>query len=197
MTDNATLRQLTGMPDAPSALADSALIMIDLQNTYTQGVLELVGVRPALDAAADLLDRARSAGTPIFHIMHDAGVGSPYDISADIGQIVERVAPRGDESVIVKNYPNSFVSTDLDERLRALGVENLLLAGFMTHMCVNSTARGAFSLGYSPTVVASTTATRSLPGAGGVDAGALQAASLASIADLFGVVAPDVAAIPD
>ena len=95
MTDNVTLRQLTGMPDAPSALADSALIMIDLQNTYTQGVLELVGVRPALDAAADLLDRARSVGTPIFHIMHDAGVGSPYDISADIGQIVEQAVQAG------------------------------------------------------------------------------------------------------
>ena len=52
----------------------------------------------------------------------------------------------------------------------------------MTHMCVNSTARGAFNLGYAPTVVAAATATRSLPGVGGaVSAAALQAASLAAL----------------
>ena len=68
----------------------------------------------------------------------------------------------------------------------------------MTHMCVNSTARGAFNLGYAPTVVASATATRALPGPTGVvSPAALQAASLAAIGDLFGIVVPDVAAIPD
>ncbi|MGB3770463.1 MAG: cysteine hydrolase family protein [Rhodococcus sp. (in: high G+C Gram-positive bacteria)] len=196
MSDNVTLRELTGLTDAPSALGESALIMIDLQNTYTRGVMTLDGVEAAVDAAAELLQRARSSGTPIVHMMHDAGAGSPYDVNDDIGQIVERVAPRGDETVIVKNYPNSFVGTNLEERLRELDRINIILAGFMTHMCVNSTARGAFNLGFSPTVVASTTATRSLPGAGGVDAAAVQAASLAAIADLFGVVVPDVASIP-
>ena len=53
--------------------------------------------------------------------------------------------------MIVKNYPNSFTATDLNDRLAP--DSNLVLAGFMTHMCVNSTARGAFSLGHSPTVV--------------------------------------------
>ncbi|MGB6181731.1 MAG: cysteine hydrolase family protein [Rhodococcus sp. (in: high G+C Gram-positive bacteria)] len=196
MSDNVTLRELTGLTDAPSALGESALIMIDLQNTYTRGVMTLDGVEAAVDAAAELLERARSAGTPIVHMMHDAGAGSPYDVNDDIGRIVDRVAPRGDETVIVKNYPNSFVGTNLEERLRELDRTKIILAGFMTHMCVNSTARGAFNLGFSPTVVASTTATRSLPGAGGVDAAAVQAASLAAIADLFGVVVPDVASIP-
>ncbi|RRQ29247.1 cysteine hydrolase [Rhodococcus sp. Eu-32] len=194
MTEPVTLRQLTGLPDAPAALSDSTLVMIDCQNTYTEGVLELENVQPALDAAATLLDRARRAGTPIVHIMHDAGVGTPYDVTADIGQIVDRVAPQGDEKVIVKNFPNSFVGTDLDDTLKALGQDKLVLAGFMTHMCINSSARGAFSLGYQPTVVASATATRRLPDAA---ASALQVASLAAISDLFGVVAPDVASIPD
>jgi Isochorismatase family len=57
------------------------------------------------------------------------------------------VAPRGDETVIVKQFPNCFVQTDLDDRLKALSARDLVLAGFMTHMCVNSTARGAFNLG--------------------------------------------------
>ena len=194
-----TLRELSSLPVEPVRLADSALVLIDCQNTYTQGVMELEGVQAALDETAALLDRARTAGIPVIHIQHDSGPGSPYDIRADIGAIVDQVAPRGDEPVIVKQFPNSFVQTDLDERLKALGASNLVLAGFMTHMCVNSTARGAFSLGYAPTVVAAATATRTLAGPDGqaVPAAALQAASLAGLADLVAVVAPNAAAIPD
>ncbi len=62
----------------------------------------------------------------------------------------------------------------------------------MTHMCVNSTARGAFNLGFQPTVVAAATATRDLPGEDGiVSAASLQAASLAALRDLFAVVVRD------
>ncbi len=90
---------------------------------------------------------------PIIHVKHDAGEGSPYDIPAEIGQIVDAVAPDGDEPVIVKHFPNSFVQTDLDDQLKAASAPDLLLAGFMTHMCVNSTSKGAFDLGFA-TVVA-------------------------------------------
>lgn len=198
MTEHPTLRALTGLPAEPTSLADQTLILIDCQNTYTRGVMELDGVQAALDEAAALLDRARSAGIPIIHIQHDAGPGSPYDVTADIGAIVDRVAPREMEPVVVKNYPNSFVGTDLDDLLGERQSKNLLLAGFMTHMCVNSTARGAFSLGYSPTVVAAATATRPLPALGTEVASAdMQAASLAAMADLFAVVVPDSAALPD
>jgi nicotinamidase-related amidase len=199
MTENATLRQLVGLADQPATLADSTLIMIDCQNTYTQGVMELEGVQPALDQAAELLGRARTAGIPIVHIMHDAGEGSPYDVRDEIGQIVERVAPREGELVIVKTFPNAFIGTDLDQRLTAAPGRDLILAGFMTHMCVSSTARGAFSLGYRPAVVAGATATRALPGPRGepVSAAALQAASLAGISDLFGIVVPTASVIPD
>jgi nicotinamidase-related amidase len=158
--DPTTLRVLSGMPSAAASLADSTLIMIDCQNTYTQGVMELTGVQAALDEAAVLLDRARSAGIPVIHIQHDGGEGSPYDVRAQIGAIVGRVAPRDGEPVIVKSFPNSFVQTDLDERLKSGSAHNLILAGFMTHMCVNSTARGASNLGYASTVVAAATATR-------------------------------------
>jgi nicotinamidase-related amidase len=198
MSEPTTLRALSGLPSTPASLADSTLIMIDCQNTYVRGVMALEGVAAALDEAAKLLERARSAGIPIIHFKHDAGEGSPYDVRAEIGEIVDQVTPRGDETVIVKQFPNSFVQTDLDDRLKAASAGNLVLAGFMTHMCVNSTARGAFNLGYAPTVVASATATRPLPGTPGlVSAMALQAASLAAIGDLFGIVVPDVAAIPD
>jgi nicotinamidase-related amidase len=194
-----TLRELMGLGDAPVPLGQSTLIMIDCQNTYRQGVMQLDGVEDALAEAAQLLARARAAGIPVFHIMHDAGAGSPYDVHAEIGQISGEVAPVAGEPVIVKNFPSAFVGTDLETQLRGASSSELLLAGFMTHMCVNSTARGAFNLGFHPTVVASATATRELPGAGGVavPAQAVQAASLAAIGDLFGVVAGKSGDIPD
>jgi nicotinamidase-related amidase len=200
VSDPNTLRALAGLPLAPVSLADSVLVLIDCQNTYTRGVLELENVQPALDEAAALLDRARSAGIPVIHIQHSDGPGSLYDIEGDSGAIVDRVAPRDGEPVVVKHYPNSFVQTDLDERLKAHDASHLVLAGFMTHMCVNSTARGAFNLGYAPTVVAAATATRALPGLAGQDpvpAQAMQSASLAAVADLFAVVVPGAGDIPD
>jgi len=196
---NPTLRALSEMPLEPAGLAESTLVLIDCQKTYTYGVMELDGVQSALDETAALLDRARTAGIPIIHVQHDDGPGSLYDAEGESGAIVERVAPRDGEPVVRKQYPNSFVETDLDEQLKAVGATNLVIAGFMTHMCVNSTARAAFNLGYAPTVVAAATATRSLPGIGGeqVPASVIQEASLAGIADLFAVVVPNASAIGD
>ena len=190
MSDLTTLRALTGMADSAEPLSSSVLVMIDCQNTYREGVMKLPGVEEALHEARALLDRARTRGTPIIHIAHDAGPGSPYDVSADIGQIADVVAPQGEEPTIVKNYPSSFVKTDLHERLQAIGREHLILAGFMTHMCVSSTARDAFHHGYRVTVVNKATATRALPSASGeiIPARTLHAASLSAMADLFAVV---------
>ena len=95
MSEPTTLRTLAELPSAPASLAESTLVMIDCQNTYTRGVMELDGVQAALDEAATLLDRARTAGIPIIHIQHSDGPGSLYDIDGESGAIVDRVAPRG------------------------------------------------------------------------------------------------------
>lgn len=194
-----TLRALSGLPATPARLSESALVIVDAQNTYRNGVMQLQGVEPALDECARLLARARALKIPVVHIQHDAGPGSPYDPSAECGAIADKVAPAAGEAVVVKNYPNAFVGTDLDARLKAAGVNNLVITGFMTHMCINSTARGAFNLGYAVTVPAAATATRALPAADGsvVEAASLQSAALAALADLFAVVVADSSAIPD
>ena len=192
-----TLRDITGMGYNPAALKDSALIMVDCQNTYRHGVVQLTNVEAAILEAQKLLQMARDLNIPIIHIQHDAGVGSPYDVTAEIGQISAEVAPKNGENVITKNYPNSFIATPLEAQLKALGIENVVLAGFMTHMCISSTARGAFNLGFKPTVVASTCATRSLIGANGktIDAQTMHDSALAAVRDLFAVVVDDVASL--
>ncbi|HWT29387.1 MAG TPA: cysteine hydrolase family protein [Methylophilaceae bacterium] len=185
-----TLRDLVGLGHQAPSLKDSALIMIDCQNTYRRGIMQLEGVEPAIREAQKLLEMARDLKVPVIHIQHDAGEGSPYDVRADIGMISSEVSPISGESVITKNYPHAFIQTEVDQRLKALGVQNIVLAGFMTHMCINSTAHGGFNLGYAPIVVASATATRALPASDGsvVPAAAVQAAALAATRDLYAVV---------
>jgi len=198
-TASTTLRDLKGLGHSPSALSESALIMIDCQNTYREGIMKLEGVENALEEGKKLLERARTLGIPIFHIRHDAGPGSPYDINDHIGAIADIVAPIEGEPVITKNFPNSFVQTDLDEQLKAKDVKNIILAGFMTHMCVNSTAHGGFNLGYAPTVVASATATRPLEAANGkvLSAQEVHDGALASTRDLYATVVDRVTDLPD
>ena len=190
-----TLREVTGMGFDYTGLKNSALIMVDCQNTYRRGVMKLTNVEPAIIEAQKLLQMARNLKVPVIHIQHDAGVGTPYDVTAEIGTISAELAPKSSEVVVVKNYPNSFWHTNLEAQLKALGIENLVLAGFMTHICISSTARGAFNLGFKPTIVASACATRSLVGTNGktIDAQVMHDSALAAVRDLFAVVVDDVA----
>lgn len=197
MAESQTLRDITGMGYNPAGLKDSALIMVDCQNTYRQGIMQLTNVEPAIKEAQKLLQMARDLKVPIIHIQHDAGVGTPYDITAEIGAISDEVAPKNGEAVVVKNYPNSFWHTNLEAQLKALNIENVVIAGFMTHVCIDSTARGAFNLGFKPTVVASACATRSLLGPQGkvIEAQTMHDSALAAVRDLFAVVVDDVASL--
>jgi nicotinamidase-related amidase len=193
-TKTTTLRDLSGLGHTPSRISESALIMIDCQNTYREGIMQLTGVEEAIKEAQKLLKLARELNVPIIHIQHDAGEGTPYDIRTNIGAISDEVAPVNQEIVIIKNYPNAFYKTQLDDVLKSQGINKIILAGFMTHMCINSTAHGAFNLGYSPTVVASATATRALQGVDGkiIPAQQVHDAALASTRDLYAAVVEQV-----
>ncbi|MEC4768707.1 cysteine hydrolase family protein [Halomonas sp. CUBES01] len=198
MTTSVTLRELLGLEHTPNKLSESALVLIDCQNTYREGVMQLEGVEDALLEAQKLLEKARQAGIPVIHIQHDTGEGTPYDIKAPIGQIADIVKPMNDEPVITKQFPNAFVQTDLEAQLKQMGCKKLVLAGFMTHMCVNSTAHGAFNLGFDVTVVASATATRALQADNGkaLSAQAVHEGALASTRDLYAAVVDNVDDLP-
>ncbi|MFD8783991.1 isochorismatase family protein [Kitasatospora sp. NPDC059599] len=184
-----TLRALNGLDEKPASLGDATLILIDYQNTYVRGVMELEGWREALDAAADLLARARAAGATVIHVVNDGGEGTPYDVRAEIGRIHPSVAPAEGERVVVKQVPDAFVGTDLGELVDAADHRDVVIAGFMTHMCVTFTTAGAFLRGNRPTVVAAASATRPLSSAGAVlTAAQVHRAALATIGDLYGVV---------
>src|SRR5262249_12737427 len=92
-----TLRELTGMNPNPSPISESALVLIDCQQTYREGIMQLVGVEPALKEVASLLKRFRAAGRPVIHIMHATG----KDVSAEALQDASLSALGGMFAVVV------------------------------------------------------------------------------------------------
>lgn len=193
-----TLREFAGIRPEAARLSDAVLVIIDAQREYVDGKLPLAGIRASLAAAADLLARARKAGTPIIHVMHK-GKDVLFNPDTPYFAIVPQLRPANGETVIEKTLPNAFAGTSLAEAIARTGRKNLIVIGYMTHMCVSSTVRAALDLGYRSTVVAETTATRDLPdGKGGViPAAAVQAESLAALADMFATVVQRVRDIRD
>ncbi|MFI9780325.1 cysteine hydrolase family protein [Streptomyces sp. NPDC051956] len=186
--DTTTLRRLNKLDETPAKLSDATLILVDYQNTYTQGVMELDGWRSAVNNAEALLKRAREAGTPVIHIV-DKG----YDLKSKAGQIIPALKPAKGEPVVEKTVPNGFYRTDLAEQVKKAGRKNVIIAGFMTNMCTLFTTQGAFLNGNNPTVVGDASATRPLPLKGnpnGIPAQQVHEAALATVQDLYGVVVP-------
>jgi nicotinamidase-related amidase len=194
MTDTPkTLLELAGATPAPASLKDATLVVIDAQNEYVSGPIALPGVGPALGAIADLLAAARAAGTPVVHLAHRASAGVFVE-GTEGAEIAPQASPKDGEPVFKKELPNGFTNPDFKPALEKLGRKNLILTGFMTHMCVDSTARAAVDLGYGVTIVENATASRPLPGAVGKAARSAQEVhdgALAGLADLFAVVVKD------
>jgi nicotinamidase-related amidase len=187
-----TLLEMAGATPVPPTIAESVLVIIDAQNEYLEGPLALTGVGPAVEKCAEVLAAFRKAGAPVIHIAHRGRPGGAFDRDAARGQIVDALKPLFAETVIEKPLPNSFAKTALYETIAATGRTKLVMTGFMTHMCVSSTARAALDLGYSTTILTDACATRDLPdGSGGVVAAeTLHRAELAALSDRFAGLFP-------
>lgn len=186
-----SLLQILGAEPKPARLADSAIIVVDAQREYLDGSVRLKGIDDALEELKRLLTKARALSLPVFHIVHHAPAGAPiFDPDGPMSKIIDEVKPADSERVISKNLPSAFVNTELKTYLDATGKKELVIAGFMTHMCINATTRSAVDNGFSPTVIARACATRDLPGPGGkvIPAETVHQSNLASLADLLACI---------
>lgn len=190
MTTATTLLQLAGADLTPAKIKDACLVMIDMQNEYREGPIAVTGADPAIANAVRLLEAARAQQAPLFHIAHKGRAGGLFDRDADRGQIVAPLTPQPGEPVVEKQLPNAFSGTSLADRINATGRKELILCGFMTHMCVSSTARAALDLGFRTTIDASACGTRDLPGSNGrtIPASVIHDVALAELSDRFAVV---------
>jgi nicotinamidase-related amidase len=163
----------------------TALLLIDIQNDYFPGgTMEVTGSLAASRRAREILARFREKRRPVVHIQHVATrPGATFLLPGTPGaEIHGNVEPLAKEVVFQKNYPNSFRGTPLLDHLRDNGVAKVVVAGMMTHMCVDATVRAAFDYGFEVTVVHDACATRSLAFQGiTVAAAEVQAAFLAAL----------------
>ncbi len=191
MTTPKTLLELSGANLEPAKLGVASLVLIDMQNEYLQGPIALTDAKAAVDHAQNLLAKARAAGTTIIHVAHRGREGGLFDRSAERGQIIEPLSPVTGEQVVEKPLPNAFTDTRLKALLDEAGNHDLIMIGFMTHMCVSSSARAALDHGFRVTIDAESCATRDLPdGSGGViDATTLHRVALIELSDRFAVIA--------
>lgn len=141
------------------------LLLIDIQNDYFPGgKMELVGMEEACGNASAILEDFRKKDLPVFHVRHlSTRPGSTFFLPGTEGAgINESVAPASGELVIEKHYPNAFRETDLLEKLKEQGIEELVVCGAMTHMCIDATVRAAFDLGFKCVLIEDACATRNL-----------------------------------
>jgi nicotinamidase-related amidase len=187
-----TMLQMSGMAPAPATMADGVLLIIDAQREYTDGLLPLTGVQTAVEALAVLLEKARGTGAPVVHVRHK-GPGKAFNPASSGYEIVKQLTPRDGETVVDKGLPNAFAGTELAKQLAGIGRKNLIVGGFMTHMCISATVRAATDHGYMSTIAADTVATRDLPdvmNGATISAEAINKITLAALSDRFAWIVP-------
>jgi nicotinamidase-related amidase len=133
-----------------------ALLIIDIQRDYFPGGAHpLVEPEAAAENARRVLATFRDAGEPVVHLQHvwDAPDASFMKPGTDGVEIHDAVAPAAGEPVLQKAEPNGFVGTELEAQLRGREVDELVVAGMMSSMCVDATVRAAVDLGFTATVI--------------------------------------------
>lgn len=134
----------------------TAVLIIDMQNKVLSSAPNRDDV---LSAVNTLVDRARSAGTPVIWVQ-DSLDGEPHD--SDAWQIHHQLHPASDEPRIYKDYGDAFEATDLERVLKQLGAGRIVVAGAQTDACIRSTIHGGFTRGYDVTLVSDAHTTEDL-----------------------------------
>jgi nicotinamidase-related amidase len=172
----------------------TALMIIDVQNDYFPGgKMELENSLDAAMKIKDLLKHFRDKGIPVIHIQHiSIKPGAAFFLPETHGaEFHDNVKPLDGEKIIIKNYPNSFRNTGLHEYLKEKEISRLVIAGMMTHMCVDTTVRAAFDLGFECITAGDCCATRTLKyGNNIISAADVQNSFLAALNGTFSRVLP-------
>ena len=164
------------------------LVVVDLQNEYLPtGKLPLTGIEAAVAKAVRVISYSRDTGTPVFHLRHESdNEGVPIFVKGSRGaEIQPAVAPQSHEPVIVKKHINAFRETDFKQQLEAADIQELVVIGAMSHMCIDAVVRAAADMGYPVTVLHDACATLDLT-FGGVNVPAAQAHATMMAAFEFG-----------
>ncbi|WP_205683884.1 cysteine hydrolase family protein [Brevibacillus migulae] len=136
--------------------ANTALLLIDVQNYFDNPELGRRNNPQAEENMAALLHAWRETDRPVIHIRH---VSNPAVADHPGRAIKDIVAPLPHEPVITKHVNSAFIGTNLEQHLREASIDALVIVGLTTDHCVSTTTRMAKNLGFSPFIVSDATAT--------------------------------------
>ncbi|MBX8824711.1 cysteine hydrolase family protein [Ochrobactrum sp. SFR4] len=139
----------------------TALLIIDVQNAIIAGKASAQR-QPELEAALDqtvfrlqaLKQKAHQANVPVILIQHDGDKGHRLEKDTPGWELRPEIAATGTDILVHKKYSDSFLETELADRLKDHGITHLITGGCMTQFCVDTTVRRAISLGYDITLIA-------------------------------------------
>lgn len=146
------------------------ILVIDVQREYftRESPLWIPDGDAVLERLSGLVETARDGGVDVVHVQHHEDASSEvFPTGTPRVETMDEVAPRDGEPLVVKHLPGSFDGTNLDGLLEERGSRTVAIAGFMTHMCCDTTARQAAARGYDVVFLTDGTATRDLTGPSG------------------------------
>jgi nicotinamidase-related amidase len=168
-----------------------ALLVIDVQNEYFTGKLPVTYPTGSLEKILGAMDAARENGVPVIVIQHTTEVpGRPiFQKGSPEWELKQEIAGRSYDLLVEKNLPGSFTGTILEAWLRENGIDTVVIGGYMTQMCCDTTARQAFHLGFGVEFLSDATGTLAISNeAGSVTAEELHRAILVSQGMVFSKV---------
>jgi nicotinamidase-related amidase len=169
----------------------TALVVIDVQEEYFGGRLPIAF--PSREASLELIgqamDTATNAGVPVVVVRHTGQAGSgTFEADTATWALRPEVADRPYDTLIDKRLPGSFTGTSLQDFLAEHDIDHITIAGYMTNVCCDTTARQALHLGLGATILYDAVGVPAMPAIDGepLDPEQLQRAALAPLA-LIGV----------
>lgn len=163
----------------------TAILVIDIQCALSDPEPRPDDIDAVINRINLVTGKARKAGLPVFFIQHEAP-DSPVAYGSDGWRLPEALKVEDGDRFIRKTTPDSFLKTDLDDQLKALGIEQLVICGYASEFCVDTTTRRAAGLGYAIQLVTDAHTTHDKPHAAAADIRAHHNATLTVIKS-FGV----------
>lgn len=150
-----------------------ALLVIDVQQEYFTGKLRVTYPTPATSLANILtvMDRAKQLNMPIFLIQHTGNSGTTFVKNTAMWSLHPALLTKSYDYLIEKTKPSSFYKTNLESILQKEHIHDLVITGYMTQMCCDTTARDGFHKGYSVEFLADATGTIDVSNAIGIISG--------------------------
>ena len=169
-----------------------ALLIIDVQNDYFEGGRsELHNPLAALGNIEKILGAFRKENLPVIHVQHiNTRVGAAFFLPDTEGVLIHKsLLPQDNEHIVIKHAPNSFLKTNLLTIIKANDIEELVICGMMTHMCIDTTTRACMDYNIKVTLLEDACATKNLSFNGKtIPAETVQATFMASLNDMFAKV---------